>query len=151
MTPIVWLIAGFALVGLSGMLESLGDAGVTPVERLPYYLPAMLALMGAPYCFFRAIRSGFSEIFGKQQGTARPASRTAKVRPARRLAEAGEDMPDSDFDADAAFARYMERRAAGQTAPGEPASGDPAPGAPAQNGQTGQPDATRPTFGRRVV
>ncbi len=140
MTTIAWLVAGFALLGLSGLLESLGDTGASPGARLPLYLPALAALVGAPYCFFRSIRSAIAGIIGVKPDKARDAAPdAAPPRPARRIA----DSPETPaFDADAVFARYMEKRAA---AP--PDEADRTPAGPAQT----NPRPRRPSFGRRGV
>lgn len=143
MKTIVWLIAGFALLGVSGLLESMGDAGASPGERLPLYLPALLALIGAPFCFFRGIRSAISGIFGGDSDrpkATKPAATAAQ--PAHRIAQVDPAQAEDTFDADAAFARYMEKRAAQPEA--EPA-------APPATIAKRQPPAARPAFGRRVT
>ncbi|WP_349514213.1 hypothetical protein [Erythrobacter sp. NFXS35] len=143
MKTIAWLIAGFALLGVSSLLESIGDTGASPGERLPLYVPALLALLGAPICFFRGIRSAISEIIGGNSDKPKAAKPAATVaRPAQRLADINTAEAEDTFDADAAFARYMEKRAA------QPAA---EPVAPRATMAERQPPAARPVFGRRVT
>jgi hypothetical protein len=137
MKTFAWLIGGFALLGLAGFLESMGDEGAAAGERLALYLPATLAMLGSTTCFYRALRSALSAIVGG--GSPKPekgAPSPAKPRPASRIFAAS---PEPEFDADAAFARYMEQREDDE--PIAPrAAADPMRSAPSQ-----------PAFGRRVL
>lgn len=135
MKTVPWLVGGFALLGLSGMIEAVGDAGATASDRIPIYLLALAVLLGAPYCFYKAIRSAFSGM-----GRGKPAS-SAPERPraAHRIVDPPETDDTGEFDPDAAFARYMEKRT------GQPV--DPQPAEPAS--PNSQPP--RPSFGRTVV
>ncbi|WP_296720161.1 hypothetical protein [Erythrobacter sp.] len=143
MKTIAWFVAGSAMLALSSLLESIGDAGGSPGERLPLYLPALAALIGAPFCFFRGIRSALSEIIGANSDKPKATKPAAtEARPAQRLADIDTADTGDAFDADAAFARYMEKRAA------QPAAEPVTP--PATTAER-QPPITRPTFGRRVT
>lgn len=143
MKTIAWFIAGSAMLALASLLESIGDTGGSPGERLPLYLPALAAMIGAPFCFFRAIRSAISEIIGGNTDKPKPAKAAATAaRPAQPIAQIDTAEAHDAFDADAAFARYMEKRAA------QPA---PEPVAPPAGMAQRQPSATRPAFGRRVT
>lgn len=130
MKTVPWLVGGFALLGLSGMIEAVGDAGATASDRIPIYLLALAVLLGAPYCFDKAIRSAFSGM-----GRGKPASsEPERPRAAHRIVDPPETDDTGEFDPDAAFARYMEKRT-GQ--PAEPASPNSQP--------------PRLSFGRKVV
>ena len=130
-----WLFGGFALLGLSGMIEAVGDAGATASDRIPIYLLALAVLLGAPYCFYKAIRTAFS---GTGRGKPAP-SAPGTPRPAHRIIDPPETADTGEFDPDAAFARYMEKRT------GQPAD--------ALTGEPASPNAQppRPSFGRKVV
>lgn len=142
-STIIWIVAGFALLGLSGLLESLGDTGITPGSRLTFHLPALAALGAANFCFYRGLRGALGSIWsGLWQGSARKTG----ARPAYRIADE-ENEAASDFDADAAFARYMERRATGLEA--EPQQAPATPPRPALNPAARSP--ARPGFGRKTV
>jgi hypothetical protein len=135
MKTIAWLVGGFALLGLSGMIEAVGDTGATAAERLPLYLAALAVLLGAPFCFYKAFRAAFA---GKgRDRPAPPAPRTA--RPAHRIVDPPEPAETEDFDPDEAFARYMAKRSS-EPASAQPAGDTPAPQTP-----------PRPGFGRKVV
>jgi hypothetical protein len=137
MKTFAWLIGGFALLGLAGFLEGMGDEGAAAGERLALYLPASLAMLGSTTCFYRALRSALSAIVGGR--TPKPekgAPSPTKPRPASRLFA---PRPEPEFDADAAFARYMEQREEDEP---ETASDIAAP--------TSAPPA-QPHFGRRML
>jgi hypothetical protein len=135
MKAIAWLVGGFVLLGLSGMIEAVGDTGATAAEGLPLYLAALAVLLGAPFCFFKAFRAAFA---GKgQDRPAPPAPRNA--RPAHRIVDPPEAAEIEDFDPDAAFARYMAKRT-GQT-------GEAHPEAPVPTTLQAPPS----TFGRKIV
>ena len=135
MKTIPWLVGGFALLGLSGMIAAVGDAGATASDRIPIYLLALAVLLGAPYCFYVAIRSAFS---GMGRGKPAP-SAPERPRAAHRIVDPPETDDTGEFDPDAALARYMEKRTGqpADTPPGEPASPNSQP--------------PRPSFGRKVV
>ncbi len=137
MRTIAWLVAGFALLSLAGYLESMGDTGASSGERLALYLPSTLALLGASTCFFRALRSALGAVIGR--GSPKPpkgAPAPTKPRAASRIFAA---RPEPEFDADAAFARYMEQREEDEPVP-PIAPTEPVKAAPSQ-----------PAFGRRVL
>jgi hypothetical protein len=135
MKTFAWLVGGFMLLGLSGMIEAVGDAGATASERIPIYLLALAVLLGAPYCFYKAIRSAFS---GMGRGKPAPSAPT-NPRAAHRIVDPPEPADAGEFDPDAAFARYMEKRT---SLPADAQSDEPAP-------PSSQPP--RPSFGRKVV
>ena len=98
-----WAIAGFVVFGVSHVVEIRGD--IAPVaatgvsgERLFYHGLALLVLLGALACFVRA------GILSYRRIAALFAPRDAE------LVRVFADEPETDFDADAAFARYMARR-----------------------------------------
>ena len=142
---IIWIVAGFALLGLSGLLESLGDTGASASDRLTLYLPALAALGAANFCFYRGLRSALGSIWTGLWNSGSAGSKRA-ARPAYRMAEDEGDTA-SDFDADAAFARYMERRAAGLAAEPQPEPVTPSGPAPRPVARP----AARPGFGRKTV
>jgi hypothetical protein len=76
MKALYWLIGGFVLLGLSGMIEAVGDTGASAGARLPIYLAALGALLGASTCFYKALRSAFEMMVG---GVDRPATTATAV------------------------------------------------------------------------
>lgn len=106
MKTIAWLVGGFVLLGLSGMIEAVGDTGATAGERLPLYFVALAVLLGAPFCFYKAIRSAFTKTGRNTPAPSAPRS----PRPAYRVVDEPELAEAGDFDPDAAFARYMDKR-----------------------------------------
>ena len=123
MKVIAWLVGGFALLTLSGVVEAIGDTGATPGERLPLYFAALAMLLGAGACFVLGIRGALKTVFGKKKAAPTEAD-PAPTRPATRIdpVSAETDL-QSDFDPDAALARYLAKRAPNAAAPAEiPAS-----------------------------
>jgi hypothetical protein len=135
MKTIAWLFGGFMLLGLSGMIEAFGDTGPTAADRIPVYILALLVLLGAPFSFVMAFRSAWARLRGDIP--ARPASRIPS--PAHRIVDRPAPPETGEFDPDAAFARYMEKRT-GQAGEAHPEAPVPA-----------TPQAPRPSFGRKVV
>lgn len=154
MKPIAWIVAGLALSWLAKVIEGMGDLSAQASERLPLYIPALLVLAAGQYCMYRGFRSGIAAVwsgaFDRRQSKASPAA-----RPAQRLAsDRGEVTSDSDFDADAVIARYLESRQA--TAPASPEDAPPQaarqPAAPSSARRPAKAQApARPAFGRRIV
>jgi hypothetical protein len=136
MKPIAWILGGLALTGLSTVLESLGDFGSTPVAGLPLSVPAVLVLLGGQYCLWRGFRSGVVALWSGAFDRRRNSPGSDQPRSPYHTADT---EPKKGFDADAAFARYMEQREADQDQATE------MPAAPVVS----QPQ--RPTFGRRAV
>ena len=117
-----WLLGGFGLLGLSRVVEAFGDGfplaadGASP-ERLVFHSAALLVLLAGFACFVRAARLIYRSVRGDK-----PEAPREPVR----LTTPGERAQASEaFDADAALARYLERR--GEQADSPP----PGPRAPA--------------------
>lgn len=123
MKAMVWVMGGWMLLMAAKFVEAIGDRGATPGERLPIYSFAIVVLFGAGFCFVRAGRVLWDNFTGKNKGGSGP---DGGARPARRLTDPLPADDSDSFDADAVFARYMERRGdngpqdlhpAGQSAP----------------------------------
>lgn len=146
MTTTKWMITGFAILGFASLMHWAGNAGYNFVDRLPFYVPLILGAAGQ-YCLYRGIRSAIGDAWSGMFGKARKEKAHGTPRRAHGFGLADDDEPKTDFDADAAFARYMEQRAAMQApsaqAPVKPpvsAAVQPVPGTRTQGG-----------FGRKVV
>jgi hypothetical protein len=113
-----WLLGGFALLGFSRVLEKMGDlapvaaSGPSP-ERALWHGLALIVVLAALACF---IRTGIL-IWRSVSG------RATAAKP--NVAAVFEDEP-SDFDPDAALARYMATRKAAPAASEKPALSRPA-------------------------
>jgi hypothetical protein len=142
MTTAKWIMTGLAISGIASLLHLAGNAGYTFVARLPFYVPLLLGAAGQ-FCLYRGMRSAVADAWSNLFGKARKEKAKATLRRASGFGTADDEGPVSDFDADAAFARYMEERAA-ETAPPPPTSRSPRPARTA---------AVRPQggFGRKVV
>ncbi|GAA0763975.1 hypothetical protein FHS52_002388 [Erythromicrobium ramosum] len=154
MKPIAWIAAGLALSWLAKLIEGMGDLSAQASERLPLYIPALLVLTAGQYCVYRGLRSGVAAVwsgaFDRRQGQQPPDPPRA-----RRLAsDQGEVTSDSDFDADAVFARYLESRQDAAPAPPKHTPPLPArrPAAPPSAARPAKAQApAQPGFGRRIV
>ena len=129
MKAMFWVMGGWVLLMFAGLVEAIGDRGATSGERLPVYFLALAVLLGAGYCFVRAGRVLWDNFTGKNRGGRTGGSGPeGGPRPARRLTDAVPEGGSDDFDADAVFARYMERR--GEAEPPASATGQSAPPPP---------------------
>lgn len=105
----IWILAWAALTGAASLLH----AGDLPdiqhlAADLPTYLPSLLLGAAGQLCLYRAIRSFAGSLWGGPER--KPRGKSSCPQTSHFAAHA--DEPVSDFDADAAFARYMERRKA---------------------------------------
>lgn len=111
---IIPVVMGFALIKLSGSIELQGDLSVDPGPRLAYHLSALVVLIGALACFIWALKAIF---FDKRTPTPASGSQPADTKPEKTIQYVDIYPKESQFDADAALARYMRSR-------GEPDSRD---------------------------
>lgn len=133
MKPAAWIAGGLALMGLAAVLGGMSDHAANPVARAPLYVPAFLAVAGGQYCLWRGLKTGFAMLWSGAFDRRSAMHRSAGSN------TSDENAGNSDgFDADAVFARYLERQEAYAPPPQEETS------PPAQ-----QP--VRPAFGRRVI
>ncbi|MCK0128719.1 hypothetical protein [Erythrobacter sp. F6033] len=103
----IWIIGGFALLGLSGLIEGYGDLGAGPEDRLPFYFTALAILVGAGFCFFKGWRGAAAEFpWAKNKET----SQSTEAVPATRKTDSDGTETETEFDVDAAFERYMKSR-----------------------------------------
>jgi len=135
-----WIVVGLCLSGIATLLHGARDAGYPLIAEMPFYVPVILVAAGQ-FCLYRGLRSAIGDIWSALTGRGRrPEPQNSPRRPAS--SGIGKDAePVSDFDADAAFARYMDQRAAAE-AEAPPARSVKTP-APRPRQQAG--------FGRRVV
>ena len=123
MRYIPWLVGGFGLIWLAGAVESFGDLGSTPDARLPFYFVALALLGAAIYCLFKGYRGFSADLpWAKKMDEEPDVSEPKPNKPASRLVAPD---PSDNFDVDAAFSRYMNKRSAkvedgSHTQPAEP-------------------------------
>jgi hypothetical protein len=140
-----WIAAWLALSGVAGLLHMAGEAGVAQVQALPFYVPLVIGAVGQ-MCFYRALRSAIGDAWSGLWG-GRKAKSDGPGRGGGGFAGPDDPAPTSDFDADAAFARYMERRTADAQSAPQPAA-RPAPRAPRAPTPAPRPQGG---FGRKVI
>ncbi|MCL9998064.1 MAG: hypothetical protein NBV68_01660 [Erythrobacter sp.] len=137
MKAMFWVMGGWVLLTLARLIEAIGDRGATSSERLPIYFLGIGVLLGAAFCFIKAGRVVWDTFTGRNRGGGSGGNGPeGGARPARRLTDALPADGSDSFDADAAFARYMERR------------GDSGPQAPRASDQSVPPPQPR-GFGRK--
>ena len=140
MRTTTWIILGLALNGGAALLHGPDTPTAADLaETVPYYLPSVILLAAGQFCLYRASRSALGNVWAGLWGGKRKGAATAKPPGFTKFEEVG---PASDFDPDAAFARYMERRATLEGAAGEPRAPLPSPAAPVR---------ASGGFGRKVV
>jgi hypothetical protein len=137
MKPAAWIAGGLALMGLAAVLGGVTDHAAAPAARATLYVPAFLALAGGQYFLWRGMKSGIAMLWSGAFDRRSAMQRSTSVSAGDEDGGSGEG-----FDADAVFARYLERQEAyAPESPEEPPS--PAP--------VSTPQPVRPTFGRRIV
>ena len=113
-----WVLLGGAMWTLSRGFEAMGDAapfaedGVS-TERLVFHVLALVLLLGTAVCFFKVLRACIGMVQDRSGGPAREAARVFAPDPK----SAPLPQAPGEFDPDAAFARYMERKSAGEIEP----------------------------------
>lgn len=138
MKTVTWIACGLGLNIAAVALHGGSAPQAIMTTGLAGTLPKLLMVAAGNICIWRGLRSALGDLWGVATGKT-----NQKPEGRRRFAEEAE--PVSDFDADEAFARYMEQRKAREEAGPEPQAA-PSPrhpssaSAPAQGG-----------FGRKVV
>lgn len=140
MNTVIWIACGIALNIAAATLHG-GTAPQAIMETgVAGTLPKLLLLAAGNICIWRGLRSGLRDLWGTATGKT-----DRKSQGRSRFADDPE--PVSDFDADEAFARYMQQREAREDA-AQPAA---AP-APRQAARQPAPHAPmRGGFGRKAV
>ncbi len=139
MRTTTWIILGLALNGAAAVLhgpDMLPAADLA--QNLPHHLPRLLLLAAGQFCLFRAFRSAFGDLWKAFWGGKHKGADAAKPSALKTFEE---PEPLSHFDADEAFARYMERRKAADAGEAQDAP-MPSPAARARAASG---------FGRKVV
>lgn len=105
MNTVIWIACGIAFNIAAAALHG-GTAPQAIMETgVAGTLPKLLLLAAGNICIWRGLRSGLRDLWGTATGKT---DRTAQG--GTRFADDPE--PASDFDADEAFARYMQQREA---------------------------------------
>lgn len=127
MRTTTWIICGLALNSGAYLLHGPDAPNASDLaQTMPYYLPSVVLLAAGNFCFYRAFRSALGDVWIGLWGGKREGANAARgVGKAMVVTE-----PTSDFDADEAFARYMERRKAMEEGAEEAAAPPPSPAAP---------------------
>jgi hypothetical protein len=140
MKTVTWIACGIGLNIAAAALHGGSAPQAIMTSGVAGTLPKLLLVATGNLCIWRGLRSAISDLWGVATGKSyrKPESR-------RHIAE--EDPPTSDFDADEAFARYMQQRRAvdeGQEPAPAPRSAAPQPPPRGRAPVTGG-------FGRKVV
>jgi len=122
-----YILLAIVLRAFSKGFEAMGDravliAGVGHGEGVPYYLVALVFLLGALAAFVFAMRRWYLRVTGKGQ-PAEPAP-VGNARDIVALSQVFDDeRGETAFDPDAALARYMARKPQDATASEPPRGG----------------------------
>ncbi len=136
MKPAYWIVCGLLLTGAANYHGSGPDVPGLGASSSTY-LPSAILVNAGFFCFAIAWRSAIANLWGALIGKRRKPVR----KPKKCGAMAKDTEPSLDFDADAAFTRYMDRRSASDVAE-DPQSPLPSPAAPVRS-QAG--------FGRKAI
>lgn len=140
MNTVIWIACGIALNIAAATLHG-GTAPQAIMQTgVAGTLPKLLLLAAGNICIWRGLRSGLRDLWGAATGKT-----DRKAREGSRFAD--DPHPVSDFDADEAFARYMQQQEAREHE-AQPAA------APIPRRATRQPAPHTPMrggFGRKAV
>ncbi|MCL9998063.1 MAG: hypothetical protein NBV68_01655 [Erythrobacter sp.] len=139
MKTVIWIACGLGLNIAAVALHGGGASQAIMDTGLAGTLPKLLMVAAGNICIWRGLRSALADLWGVATGKT-----YRKPQGGSRFAEDAE--PLSDFDADAAFERYMQHRKAREEAePEPPAASSPSKPVPARA------PAAQGGFGRKVV
>lgn len=145
MKTVTWIGLGLGLNIAAAALHGGSAPQEIMTSGLAGTLPKLLLVGAGNICIWRGLRSALGDLWGAATGK-------SYRKPEGRGSFAEDDPPQSDFDADEAFARYMEQRKARTTEEPGPA---PAPRPPAPPARSPVRTAARPAgqggFGRKAV
>ncbi len=137
MKTVNWIALGLGLNLAAAALHGGNAPEAIMATGLDGTLPKLLLVAVGHVCLWRGVRSAFGDLWGLLTG------RSIRETAGRNRLPDNAD-PVSDFDADAAFARYMEQREATSASAEPERQATPSPRAPARTPVPGG-------FGRRVV
>lgn len=139
MKTVTWIACGLGLNIAAVALHGGGAPQAIMATGLSGTLPKLLMVAAGNICIWRGLRSALGDLWGVATGKTH-----SKPQGGRRFAEDAE--PVSDFDADAAFERYMQqRKTRGSDEPEPQARPSPRKPVPARA------PAAQGGFGRKVV
>lgn len=140
MKTVIWIACGIGLNIAAAALHGGSAPQAIMTTGLAGTLPKLLLVATGNICIWRGLRSAVGDLWGVATGK-------SYRKPEGRSRFAEEDAPVSDFDADEAFARYMEQRKSREEEP-EPES---APRAAAPRTAPRAAVAPQRGFGRKAV
>lgn len=130
MKTVTWIACGLGLNIAAAALHGGGAPQAIMDMGVGGTLPKLLMVAAGNICIWRGLRSALADLWGVATG------KTYR-KPEGRSRFSEEELPVSDFDADEAFARYMEQRKARESEEPAPHPAPPAP-APVQRGGFGR-------------
>jgi hypothetical protein len=142
MKTVIWIACGIGLNIAAAALHGGSAPQAIMTTGLAGTLPKLLLVAAGNICIWRGLRSAVGDLWGAASG-----KNYRKPEARSRLSEDAE--PVSDFDADEAFARYMEQRKAREAEP-EPEP-DSAPRPSALRAAPRAPVPPQRGFGRKAV
>ena len=140
MKTVTWIACGLGLNIAAAALHGGSAPQAIMTTGLAGTLPKLLLVAAGNICIWRGLRSAVGDLWGVATGK-------SYRKPGTRSRFDEEDAPASDFDADEAFARYMEQRKAREDEP-EPDSVQ-RPAAPRPSPRP--PTPPQRGFGRKAV
>jgi hypothetical protein len=137
MKTVTWIVWGLGLNIAAAALHGESAPEAIMATGVDGTLPKLVLVIAGNVCLWRGFRSALGDLWGGLTG------RSIRENGGRSRLPDNAD-PVSDFDADEAFARYMQQRAAASTLTETERQAVPAPRAPARPAVPGG-------FGRRVI
>lgn len=140
MKTVTWIACGIGLNIVAAALHGGSAPQAIMTTGLAGTLPKLLLVATGNICIWRGLRSAMGDLWGAATGKSyrKPETRS-------RIAEDAE--PVSDFDADEAFARYMEQRKVREAEPEQ----DTAPRPTSPRTSPRAPTPPQRGFGRKAV
>lgn len=143
MKTVTWIACGLGLNIAAAALHGGSVPQAIMTTGLAGTLPKLLMVAAGNICIWRGLRSAVGDLWGVATGK-------SYRKPEGRSRFGGEEQPVSDFDADAAFERYMAQRKAREAQPEAP-SPHPAAPKPSPPLRKRAQAPVRGGFGRKAV
>jgi hypothetical protein len=140
MKTVIWIACGIGLNIAAAALHGGSAPHAIMTSGVAGTLPKLLLLAAGNLCIWHGLRSAIRELWGATSGK-------SQRKPTGRLS-AEDDAPPSDFDADAAFERYMRQR---ETQQAEPEPDPPLVASPRTSARSAPRGPAPGGFGRKVA
>jgi hypothetical protein len=139
-TTTSWIVCGLGLNVLAAVLFGAGEAPADPGSAMVHALPRLMLLAAGQFCLWRGLRAALGDLWGGLTGRSHRQRSSAKIKTSPGAVQPEYSEPETGFDADEAFARYMSQRDRNESTIKE-----------AQSPPSARPVRAAGGFGRKVI